>query len=44
MVNLTQVRRIETEEGGRGRLFLGTQEQPLMLGRAALRRLKDPLA
>lgn len=44
IVNMTQVRRVESAEAGRARLFLGTQERPLLLGRAALRRLKDPAA
>lgn len=41
MVNTAQVRRVESMEGGRARLFLGAQDQPLALGRAAARRLKE---
>lgn len=41
IVNMGQVRRVETVQGGRARLILGEPEHTLMLGRAALRRLKE---
>lgn len=41
IVNLTQVRGVEHADGGRARLLLGPEERPLVLGRAALRRLKE---
>lgn len=44
VVNLEQVQRVETLEGGRGRLFLGVQDEALPLGRAALRRLREAMA
>ncbi|KPL68497.1 hypothetical protein SZ64_10510 [Erythrobacter sp. SG61-1L] len=44
IVNMDQVRRVETLQGGRARLILGEQGHAVMLGRTALRRFRDQQA